>query len=109
MGELDIDKTKFWGKHGLTNAKFEQILAIQDFKCIDCSAPIQWPDPMPYTASIDHDHDHCPGSYGCPKCVNAIVCPSCNTRRYHQKRRDLGLVRDSSKVMSWRKKRPWLT
>jgi hypothetical protein len=27
---------------------------------------------------IDHDHDCCPGSYTCGKCVRGVLCAPCN-------------------------------
>jgi hypothetical protein len=28
--------------------------------------------------NIDHDHAHCPGLYGCHKCVRGVLCDRCN-------------------------------
>lgn len=27
---------------------------------------------------VDHDHNHCPGTYSCGSCVRGLLCRSCN-------------------------------
>jgi hypothetical protein len=27
---------------------------------------------------MDHDHRHCAGRVGCPKCVRGLICHECN-------------------------------
>lgn len=40
---------------------------------------------------IDHDHAHCPGSYGCATCVRGLLCQMCNP--------GLGYFRDDPEIM----------
>lgn len=73
-----------WLRHGLTREDYEGMLWVQDNKCAICEAP----DPT----HVDHDHSHCPGPYGCAKCVRGLLCRNCNTA--------IGLLQDSPKVAS---------
>jgi hypothetical protein len=68
-------------RHGLTPAEFAALRAKQEDLCAICHQPettrrhgkIQ-------RLSVDHDHACHPGIYGCPGCVRALLCGSCNAR-----------------------------
>lgn len=46
----------------------------QDDKCAVCQRPFA----QERRPCIDHDHSHCPGTYGCSECVRGLLCVSCN-------------------------------
>lgn len=62
--------------HGITEEKFDAILASQGGRCAICrtSSPTggrgQW--------QIDHDHACCPGAHSCGACVRGLLCGRCN-------------------------------
>jgi hypothetical protein len=75
-------KHRAW-KHGLSVEDAEGMLWLQDNKCLGCGAA----DPT----HTDHDHNHCPGSSGCVKCVRGFLCGHCNTT--------LGYARDNVQTL----------
>ena len=56
--------------HGLTVDEQDDLRARQGGVCGICG--------LPGELQIDHDHRHCPGRYGCPRCVRGLLCPRCN-------------------------------
>lgn len=68
--ELD-KKSHLWNTYKLTINDFEKMYKSQDGKCAICkNSGKLW---------VDHDHDCCPETRGCEKCVRGLLCPSCNT------------------------------
>ena len=69
------NRAKKLGKHGLTVAEFDAMLAAQGNRCGSCDDP----EPGGHgTWHLDHDHMCCPGQYGCRKCIRGILCHACN-------------------------------
>lgn len=71
-------KSRRWTRHGLTEHQFNTMMMLHDGNCHAC-----FKNPAVH---IDHDHSHCPGMFGCNKCVRGILCYNCNLA--------LGLVND---------------
>ena len=66
-------------RYRLTQARFAQLLALQDWSCGVCRVLL---DSIPVNKiHIDHDHACCghPGAL-CGRCTRGIVCASCNAR-----------------------------
>ena len=61
-------------RYGVTEEKYQELLTTQDNSCAVCKASFDEVKPC-----IDHDHNCCPGSKSCGKCVRGILCPSCLT------------------------------
>jgi hypothetical protein len=62
--------------HGLDPAQREAILEAQGSRCAICGTR-QTGKPGGRLA-VDHDHDHCPGTFGCAECVRGLLCVRCN-------------------------------
>ena len=60
-----------FGRYGLTETQFKEMLAAQRGLCAICLSALG-------TAQIDHDHGCCPGRRSCGKCVRGLICASCN-------------------------------
>jgi hypothetical protein len=58
--------------HGLTQEKYDELLAIRDGGCHICGVQSET------HLYIDHDHACCPGNHGCSKCVRGLLCIKCN-------------------------------
>ncbi len=74
--------------HGLTVARYNEILESQNLRCAICKIPQEG---LP-TFSIDHDHVCCPGKFSCGKCVRGLLCMQCNT--------GIGNLRESVEIMN---------
>ena len=68
-----------WKRHHITQDKYLEMLSKYDNKCYSCKKR--------EATNIDHNHDCCPGSRSCGKCVRGLLCHNCNTA--------LGLMKDS--------------
>lgn len=66
-------------KHGLTKEQHQAMLNDQSGLCAICEKE--------KATHIDHNHECCPGQFGCPDCVRGILCFKCNTA--------IGLLSDS--------------
>lgn len=60
----------FWG---MTEEKYEQMLAAQKGVCAICLKP-----PRRTRLCIDHDHKCCGPQKACAKCIRGLVCFPCN-------------------------------
>ena len=72
--------------HGFTADDYDAILAEQGGGCGICGTT----DPGRAGArrlSVDHDHSHHPGRYGCPVCFRGALCSPCNVRLGHAEKR----------------------
>lgn len=72
-----------WDTHKITIEQYEEMLESQGGVCAICLGP----SVNEGNFSVDHDHDCCPGSTSCGKCVRALLCGHCN--------RGLGLFNDN--------------
>lgn len=61
-------------RYGVTEVRYNAMLAEQGNACAVCRVSFETARP-----NIDHDHNCCPGSRSCGKCVRGILCPSCLT------------------------------
>lgn len=57
-------------KYGLSLEELSKFLQEHDNKCDICGSTER--------LSIDHDHDCCPTSESCGKCVRGLLCFRCN-------------------------------
>ena len=62
-------------QHGITPAEFQALLGSQNGVCKICHTN----NPGLPNWSMDHDHKHCTGQYGCRLCVRGLLCASCNS------------------------------
>ncbi len=87
-----VRNTSYKSTYGITLEQYNQILESQDGKCPACG------ETDPTVASkrtkvfpIDHDHNCCPGTKSCGKCVRGILCMNCN--------RAMGLLQDNISIL----------
>lgn len=64
-------------RYGLTLEDRQQMLDNQGGCCYLCGDPFD-PD-RPRGIHTDHDHDCCPGSRSCGKCIRGLACDGCNS------------------------------
>lgn len=57
-------------RHGITIEEYEAMFERQAGVCAICSSDAK--------LTIDHDHTHCPGAFGCSECVRGLLCFKCN-------------------------------
>lgn len=62
--------------HGISLVDYLKLLAAQGFSCCIDGAK---PNESGYRLAIDHDHNCCPGRWGCKNCVRGLICSGCNT------------------------------
>jgi Recombination endonuclease VII len=70
----------------VSRTAYEDMLWAQAGLCAVCTRPMR---PGNGTC-VDHDHNCCPGSRSCGKCVRGLLCQRCNVR--------LGAIEDSAFV-----------
>lgn len=63
-------------RHGITLDEYNRILEYQGNCCAICKSPEpkgkgDW--------HIDHDHNCCPSTHSCGKCVRGLLCHHCNS------------------------------
>lgn len=63
-------------RYGISAEQYELMLEAQNHSCAVCGVPF---GSGINKANIDHDHECCPGSVTCGKCVRGIICSICNT------------------------------
>lgn len=92
--EKYLDKSKFWGqltyckecsklvghsanlkRFGLTVEDYIDLEKAQNGVCAICKDP----EMNKRRLSVDHDHNCCPGSGSCGKCIRGLLCSNCNT------------------------------
>jgi hypothetical protein len=72
-------RAHYWVRYGITEAKYNQMLADQGNACGICRTPFQG-----QRVCIDHDHACCPvpasgHTRSCGKCIRGLLCVRCNT------------------------------
>lgn len=75
--------------HGLTEDKYEKIMAKQQNGCAICKEKFE----TQKRTHIDHDHSCCPETYSCGDCIRGILCAGCNMM--------LGMARDNKKILQY--------
>lgn len=60
-------------RYGLLPGTVKSLLEKQGRRCAICKAEIG------DSAFVDHDHECCPGTTACGKCVRGLLCRGCNT------------------------------
>lgn len=63
-------------KYGLSREQILAMLEAQAYTCMLCPKVFDLQAKRPF--AIDHDHDCCPGSSSCGKCVRGLLCDRCN-------------------------------
>ena len=61
--------------HGLPRIVRDWMYESQDRACAGCRTPRADVD-----LEVDHDHQCCPGTRSCGRCVRGLLCRSCNAR-----------------------------
>lgn len=102
-----LDKSEFWGndltycrpcktkvginsnlkKKGLDMESYSDMEKSQNGVCAICKNP----ESKKRRLSVDHDHECCPGSGSCGKCIRGLLCSNCNTA--------IGLMKDSVETL----------
>lgn len=63
-------------RHGLGPGGYDELLTRQNGLCAICRTDS--PGANRKYFSVDHNHDCCPGKYGCKKCIRGLLCGNCN-------------------------------
>jgi hypothetical protein len=81
MGTSPEQRALRYGRHGLTEEQYAELLKAQGGKCAICGTR----DPGGQGARrshgwhVDHDHACCPtGTLPCGKCIRGLLCHNCN-------------------------------
>jgi hypothetical protein len=72
--------------YGIDADQYRALLELQDGKCAIC-----FDCPENRALSVDHNHDCCPGSTSCGKCVRRLLCSRCNSM--------LGMAQDNASLL----------
>ena len=70
--------------YGISLEQYDSMVAAQENKCAICIKVVD-------DLCVDHDHNCCPGSKSCGKCVRGLLCQTCNS--------GLGFFKDSSDML----------
>lgn len=69
---LDRNKVVRITRHGITLEQYNDMLLAQENKCAICTRIFT------DTPHIDHDHNCCPKTSSCGRCVRGLLCGDCN-------------------------------
>lgn len=75
--------------YGITADRFKALMEEQDGYCYLCTEPLGTHGKR--GVYVDHDHNCCPESTSCGKCVRGLTCHRCNT--------GIGFFRDDPQLM----------
>ena len=68
--------------HGISESVIKFMLDAQNNSCRICDVEFESKvlktEIVRVGYRIDHNHSHCPGSHGCPKCIRGLLCHKCN-------------------------------
>ena len=72
-------RAHYWVRYGITEARYNQMLADQGNACAICRTPFG-----NQRVCIDHDHSCCPvpasgHTRSCGRCIRGLLCVRCNT------------------------------
>ena len=79
LGSDDSRRPDQRRRHGFTGAEREALKARQGYRCLICRVRESAADPAT-KLTLDHDHRHCAGPFGCRRCYRGYLCRVCNTR-----------------------------
>ena len=82
---------QLWSAYRVTPERYEELLRLQDGKCVCGNVFRTDSRNKADTPHVDHDHRCCPGLKSCGECVRGLLCRNCN--------RALGLLKDSASVL----------
>lgn len=82
VSRLGYDPRRF-SRHHIDFDQYSLLLEKYDGKCWVCKNL--------EARNIDHDHNCCPRSHSCGKCIRGIICNNCNTA--------LGLFKDNTNIL----------
>lgn len=85
LGPWDSREPVRRSRHGLSADEVTALVTLQGGGCAVCHRTDQ---PL----QLDHDHRHCPGTYGCRQCVRGALCGNCNNA--------LKLLRDDRTIVA---------
>lgn len=77
-------RSRRFERHGITKDIFEKQLKLQGGVCYICKKEHE-------EYVVDHDHTHCPGTWGCVECFRGVLCKKCN--------RGIGHFEDSPEML----------
>ena len=61
-------------RYGITEEQYDELLEKQGNACAVCSVSFDTVHP-----NVDHDHNCCPGTRSCGKCLRGLLCSNCLT------------------------------
>jgi hypothetical protein len=66
--------------HNLSGTRRRELLALQGGRCAGpgCAVEFDVHGGPSVTYRIDHDHNCCPGSKSCGRCIRSLLCQGCN-------------------------------
>lgn len=81
MSDTDLQKMKARAKvrkyrYGITEEEYNALLSEQNYSCAVCGVPF---GTGASKVNIDHDHNCCPGTKSCGKCLRGLLCSNCLT------------------------------
>lgn len=84
----EINKRNNLRRYNITLEQYNQMREDQNYTCAICP---KHESELTRGLQVDHDHNCCPGSGSCGKCIRGLLCHGCNTT--------LGAVGDSTTIL----------
>jgi hypothetical protein len=81
MSDAELQRQKSRAKvrkyrYGITEAEYNRLLNEQDYSCAVCHVAF---GTGAAKVNVDHDHNCCPGTRSCGKCLRGLLCSHCIT------------------------------
>jgi len=70
-------------EYGITLEQYEAMIDAQDGQCVICRREPSGANHSELRLHVDHDHQCCPGTRSCGKCVRGLLCRACNVGLGH--------------------------